>query len=119
MPLLLCVEVMDTSKAGWRGSAELFPETNKLWSYTGRRIRYRLESIVMPEADLNNDDPHKALVTYLHERCHIFGGDASAGFSSALTDAMQCLASISDRLLLLRKEWNNTALGNQKSLPVS
>ncbi len=50
-------------------------------------------------------DPHGALATYLHERCHIFGGDGSAGFLAALTDACGRLAAIAHRVVELAHDW--------------
>lgn len=102
------VEVMDTSRAGWVGSAELFPEPNRAWSSTGRRVRFRVPRIVMPIGELEKDDPGRALSTYLHERCHIFGCDSSAGFSAALTDALQRLAGIREPLETFREHWAAT-----------
>ena len=99
------VTIMDTSKAGWRGLAVTFPETTMRWSFTGRRIRFRVTRIVMPHEDLSSDAPHQALATYVHERCHIYGPDASAGFSAALTDAMVSLAKASRELAVLQEKW--------------
>lgn len=104
------VDIMDATRAGWRGSAELFPAADQRWSLTGRRIRFRVPRIVMPLGELSSSNPHGALATYLHERCHIFGGDASAGFSAALTDACAQLAAIPHRLVELGHAWRSEAL---------
>ena len=39
------------------------------------------------------DGYYDALSTYIHELCHIFGGDASNAFSLGLTFAMEILLS--------------------------
>jgi hypothetical protein len=99
------VLVMDTRSAGWKGLAVTFPEPQKRWSATGRRIRFRVPSIVMPCQELGLGSPDTALSTYVHERCHIFGGDGAAGFSAALTDAMVCLVRAAPQLLGLQARW--------------
>ncbi len=101
------VDIMDASRAGWKGSAELFRAVDVRWSLTGRQIRFTIPRIVMPNAALMSPDPHGALATYLHERCHIFGGDSSAGFSAALTDACGQLAAIAPRVVEVAHLWQD------------
>ena len=55
----------------------------------------------------NKDNFNEALSTYIHEMCHMFGGDASVSFSNALTLAMEIL--IDKRIIVEQKkeEWIN------------
>ena len=99
------VDIMDASRAGWKGSAELFRAADEHWSLTGRRIRFVVPRVVMPNDALLAPEPHDALATYLHERCHIFGGDVSAGFSAALTDACGRLAALARSVVELARDW--------------
>lgn len=102
------VLIMDMRSAGWKGVATVFPESLERWSATGRRIRFRVPRIVMPCQELRLDSPDSALSTYVHERCHVFGGDGSAGFSAALTDAIRCLARAAQQLHGLQSSWTAT-----------
>lgn len=48
---------------------------------------------------------YSALSTYIHEMCHMFGGDASANFSLALTEAMTILLQNHKIIEFYRKKW--------------
>ncbi len=104
------VTVMDASRSGWKGSAELFAERLPRWSPTGRRVRFRAAGVVLPESALSSNSPHEALATYVHERCHVFGGDAAAGFSAALTDALGMLAAAAPRMTAFEAAWRGVPL---------
>jgi len=99
------VNVMDLHGSGWRGIAETVHESNGVWSRTGRRARRRILSLTLDNEALQAELPASSLATYIHERCHAFGGDESAGFSAALTDAIGLIAANQPALTRLKEAW--------------
>lgn len=99
------VEIMNLRGAGWEGIAESTREVKGSWSHTGRRLRRRILKITLDQEAMMADSPFPALATYIHERAHAFGGDESAGFSAALTDAIRFMASAPSALTQLEANW--------------
>ena len=52
------------------------------------RYRLKLNAICLKHDILKRDSFSTALGTFIHELCHCFGGDKSAAFSYALTEAL-------------------------------
>lgn len=46
-----------------------------------------------------------ALATYIHETCHVFGGDSSNAFSQGLTVAMETLLANAPMIENYRQQW--------------
>ena len=53
-----------------------------------------------------NEGYYDALSTYVHEMCHMFGGDASASFSQALTFATELLLEKQEKVMDGKRKWN-------------
>lgn len=52
-------------------------------------------------------DFYNALETYIHEFCHIFGGDSSDNFSKGLTVAMEILLENHEVVEKGKLKWNS------------
>ena len=62
------------------------------------RIRYNLRQIVLKQQLFSIDCFSTALSAYVHEPCHMFGGDASKSFSHALTDAIEIMVQNKEQI---------------------
>ncbi|KZL88566.1 hypothetical protein [Clostridium magnum] len=71
----------------------------------GLKIRYKLPIIALKIKLLTKNTFSDALSTYLHELCHVFGGDNSAKFSFALTIVLNILIEQTNRLSIYKKRW--------------
>lgn len=71
----------------------------------GYKIRFRLHSISLKIRLFNQHTFDEALSTYLHELCHIFGGDNSVNFSKALTVVISKLIASNEILKHYKLEW--------------
>ena len=100
------IEVVDATRAGWGGRAEVFPRRRGPLSASGRRGRYDLGSVAVASSALRSPSPERALATLLHELCHAFGTDGSASFGAALTDVLERLASKPEALAKLAAGWS-------------
>lgn len=103
------IEVLDLRRSGWAGIAEVIPCDELRYSATGRRLRRRVRTISLSADALSATSPARALATFIHERCHAFGGDESAGFSAALTDALQLLVAEGEALAAFGAAWSDVA----------
>ena len=54
-------------------------------------IKYNIEEIYLKSNIFHEDGYYDGLSTYVHELCHMFGGDSSNSFSFGLTKAMEIL----------------------------
>lgn len=100
------IELVDATRAGWGGRAEVFPRRRGPLSASGRRVRYELGSIAVASSALRSPSPERALATLLHELCHAFGTDGSAAFGAALTDVLERLAGKPEALAELAAGWS-------------
>ncbi|QEN05600.1 hypothetical protein EW093_13045 [Thiospirochaeta perfilievii] len=62
----------------------------------------------------NKNSFHSALSTYLHELCHMFGGDKSAKFSLVLTKAIEILIANNHKINNYKKDWVAVGLKHDK-----
>ena len=54
-------------------------------------IKYDIQNIYLKKKLFSQDKYFDSLATYIHEMCHMFGGDSSQAFSLGLTKAMEIL----------------------------
>ena len=99
--------VITNRTAAYKGMASLKKLSKPKTNEKGIKIRYDLNVIYLKSDMFNKDNFNEALSTYIHEMCHMFGGDASVSFSNALTLAMEIL--IDKRIIVEQKkeEWIN------------
>ena len=73
----------------------------------GRYIRYDVGVIYLKNSVFCKDGYYDALSTYVHEMCHMFGGDKSDAFSNGLTDAIEILLKNHNLIEQGRKNWES------------
>ena len=69
-------------------------------------IRYDVGKIYLKSGIFRREGYYDALSTYVHEMCHMFGGDASASFSQALTFATELLLENQEKVIEGMHKWN-------------
>lgn len=69
-------------------------------------VRSRISSIFLKASIFRYGGYHDALSTYVHEACHMFGGDSSQAFSLGLTLAMEILLDHGELLTRYAEQWN-------------
>ena len=74
----------------------------------GLTIRYDIGKIFLKSEVFRPEGYYDALSTYVHEMCHMFGGDASASFSQALTFATELLLENHEGVTKGKIKWNQT-----------
>ncbi|MDX9722744.1 MAG: hypothetical protein RBU37_18495 [Myxococcota bacterium] len=110
------VEIMNLRGSGWEAIAETTRAFNWACSDTGRRIRSHLIKLTLDQSAMEADSPYSALASYIHERCHAFGGETCMGFSAALTDAISLLAADPGALMTLSEAWRVAAHHDDEQL---
>ncbi len=73
--------------------AKVYKKNKYFYNSRGITIKYDISEIYLKRIVFQKDGYYDALFTYIHELCHIFGGDASNAFSLGLTFAMEILLS--------------------------
>jgi hypothetical protein len=81
--------IIKNEDAVWRGMANCFPIKKTEKNIYGRKLKYTMDHIAIKSRLLKKGSFAEALSTYLHELCHVFGGDASPNFSRALSDIIE------------------------------
>ena len=92
-------------KAAYNGMATVFKRNKPILNIKGRYIRYDVGVIYLKKSVFCKFGYHDALATYVHEMCHIFGGDKSDAFSSGLTDAIEFLLKNHERVEIGKRNW--------------
>lgn len=96
-------KVITNMKSTFQGMASLVKCQPRINS-EGLIIKNKITTIYLKEYIFKKELFNNALSTYIHEMCHIFGGDLSQKFSQALTFAIEVLISNND---LISKSINN------------
>lgn len=94
-------------RAAYHGMAVVYKKKNSIINNKGIKIRYDVGKIYLKQETLEQKSYYDALSTYIHELCHMFGGDASESFGLALTYAMEILMKNHDVVLCGQEEWNH------------
>ena len=71
----------------------------------GVYVRNTVGEVYLKKSILKKEMFYDALSTYVHELCHMFGGDSSNNFSQALTFAMEILLANSDVVNSYKEKW--------------
>jgi hypothetical protein len=98
--------IIINESAAWRGMAICFSVSGSLKNGYGHRLRYRMDYIAIKANLLKAGGFASAYSTYMHELCHVFGGDSSPGFSRALSDIMEMQLSGIGAIKLFEEVWN-------------
>lgn len=72
-------------------------------------VRNTVGEIYLKKTILKKEMFYYALSTYVHELCHMFGGDSSNTFRQALTFAMEILLANSDVVNSYKEKWEVVA----------
>jgi hypothetical protein len=91
--------------AAYHGMAIVIKRRRPAVNNRGLVIRYDIGELHLKKYIFSRSTFYDALATYIHEMCHIFGGDASQAFSGALTDAMEILLSNAQVVEQFRQQW--------------
>lgn len=98
-------KVITNNDASWDGMAESTKLIKARKNSYGFKIRKEIHSISLKIKLFESNNFHDALSTYLHELCHIFGGDSSMNFSRALTEVIRKVIDSNDVLSEYRLKW--------------
>lgn len=71
------------------------------------RVRYDIDAIYLKEYIFCKGFYYDALSTYVHELCHMFGGDSSSAFSQALTYVIEIIIENYSCILKGKEDWND------------
>ncbi len=85
--------IIQNYNASYHGMAKVHKKNKQCYNCRGIAIRYDISEIYLKRTIFQKDGYYDALSTYIHELCHMFGGDASNAFSLGLTFAMEILLS--------------------------
>jgi hypothetical protein len=86
--LPLC-KIIINDEAAWRGMANCFPARAGSSNDYGHKLKFRMDYVALKKHVLGRGEFPSAYSTYLHELCHVFGGDSSPNFSRALSDIIE------------------------------
>ncbi len=98
-------KIITNSSASYHGMAVIFKNRDGLINNRGIKVKYDVGKIYLKKDVFTSEKYYDALSTYVHELCHMFGGDASASFSQALTCAIEIMLEKYDLILQGQKEW--------------
>lgn len=99
------LEIITNSSAAFKGMASLLKRRDAKINTAGLKYKYNLYKVHLKEYLFHDNCFDEALSTYIHELCHVFGGDSSACFSHALTIAMSKLIISHDNVMRTKKDW--------------
>lgn len=85
--------IIQNDNASYHGMVKVHKKNKQCYNCRGIAIRYDISEIYLKRTIFQKDGYYDALSTYIHELCHMFGGDASNAFSLGLTFAMKILLS--------------------------
>lgn len=100
------VRIITNSGAIYKGMATLFKKRELEVNDVGLKICYEMDYVHMQKRLFQEENFAEALSTYVHELCHVFGGDASGKFSNALTTALQILLEHQRKIEKGQAEWS-------------
>ena len=97
--------VIMNKSASWQGMAIIFKKKRSLLNSYGLNVKYDLSDVYLKKYLFQKGCFTEALSVYVHERCHIFGGDSSRSFSLALTQAFELLLSHASVISEAQSQW--------------
>nr|WP_308651175.1 hypothetical protein [uncultured Agathobacter sp.] len=101
-------KIITNPRAAYHGMAVTYKKRQSKLNKKGLTIRYDIGKIFLKSEVFRPEGYYDALSTYVHEMCHMFGGDASASFSQALTFATELLLENHERVTKGKIKWNQT-----------
>ena len=99
--------VISNKSASWQGMAIIFKKKKPLLNSYGLNVKYDLSDIFLKKYLFQEGYFAEALSVYVHECCHVFGGDTSRSFSHALTRAFELLLSQTSLISEAQSQWES------------
>ena len=99
-------KIITNPRAAYRGMAVTYPRKRRMLNTKGLWIRYDIGKIYLKSEIFRPDGYYDGLSTYVHEMCHMFGGDGSASFSLALTMMIEVMMENQKRILSGKSQWD-------------
>jgi hypothetical protein len=99
-------KIIINDEAAWRGMANCFPARAGSSNGYGHKLRFRMDYVAVKKHALGHGKFPSAYSTYLHELCHVFGGDSSPNFSRALSDIIEMQLAGIKIIEMLGKKWD-------------
>lgn len=99
--------IIQNDNASYHGMAKVHKKNRQLYNSRGIAIRYDISEIYLKRIVFQKEGYYDALSTYIHELCHMFGGDASNAFSLGLTFAMEILLSNYAIVERFKHQWDS------------
>lgn len=93
------------SKASYHGMAALIKDKSGKTNNHGLPIRYSVQCVFLKKTIFKPENFFDGVATYIHELCHMFGGDSSETFSRGLTAAMEIILKNTDTVQKAQKKW--------------
>jgi hypothetical protein len=100
-------KMITNSDASYHGMAVLNKKKIFVKNSMSLNIKYDITEIYLKKEIFYTEGFYDALSTYVHELCHMFGGDSSASFSYALTYAVEILLQKYDNVILAKNQWED------------
>lgn len=102
-------KIIINDRSSYHGMAKTYPCRIKIMNKCGIYVRNIVGEIYLKTTIFKKEMFYNALSTYVHELCHMFGGDSSNNFSQALTFAMEILLENTDVVNSYKEKWEVTA----------
>lgn len=102
-------KIIINDRSSYHGMAKTYPCRIKSMNKCGIYVRNIVGEIYLKTTIFKKEMFYNALSTYVHELCHMFGGDSSNNFSQALTFAMEILLENTDVVNSYKEKWEVTA----------
>lgn len=107
-------KVITNPKATYHGMATLKKNKRKQSNTHHLCIRRKIECVYLKQTIFEPDKFYDGLSTYVHEMCHIFGGDSSENFSLGLTLAMEILLQNTPMVESAHEKWKQQFVNLQR-----
>lgn len=100
-------KIITNPHAVYHGMASTQRKMRPVYNNIGMQIRYDIVKVYLKSTIFSSDGYYDGLSTYLHEMCHMFGGDASASFSKALTYMTELLLEEREKVEIGKNKWKS------------
>lgn len=97
--------IICNESASYHGMAKVYRKSKPVMNNSGLSIRYEIGEIYLKRFVFSANGYFDALATYIHEMCHVFGGDSSNAFSQGLTVAMETLLANAPMIEKYGQQW--------------
>lgn len=98
-------KIITNTRAVYHGMAVTYRKRHPLMNSKGLKIRSDIGKIYLKASIFTAEGYYDGLSTYLHELCHMFGGDASSSFSLALTYVTEILMENQEIIQSGKNKW--------------